>query len=203
MALHGKLGAVYVQTSDAPVAFTDEATTADATRKRFTITVGTKRYWDKNTDVVVKKNGAAITTGFHIEHAGGTVVFEDAQLVGDEITVSGKYVTVAQAGGMFNWTLDLTVDTQEKTTFISGDWREFEATLVSFSGSAEAYWGDDQFFQALGEEMIIALYVDEDGPIAYEGYAIFTGDGITTDVNELIQEDIEFTGDGPICYRGD
>lgn len=202
MALHGKLGAVYVQTSDAPVAFTDEATTADATLKRFTIANDTKRHWDKNTDVVVKKNGTVVTDGFHLEYAGGAVIFDDAQLITDEVAVSGSCVTVTQAGGMFNWTVDLAVDTQEKTTFISGDWREFEATLVSFSGSAEAYWGDDQFFQALGEEMIVVLYVEENGPVAYEGYAIFTGDGITADVNELIKEDIEFTGDGPIHYRG-
>ena len=203
MALHGMMGAVYVQTSDAPVTFTDEATTADATRKRYTITDVTKRYWDKNTDVLVKKNNTVITTGFHIEHAGGAVVFDEALLATDEITVSGKYVALEQAGGMFNWSLDLAVDTQEKTTFQSGEWREFEATLVSFTGSAEAYWGDDRFFQLLGEEMIIVLYVDKDGPAAYEGYAIFNGDGITTDVNELIQEEIEFTGVGPICYRGD
>lgn len=203
MALHGMMGAVYVQTSDAPIAFTDEATTADATLKRYTIADGTKRYWDKNTDVVVKKNNNTISTGFHIEHAGGAVVFDDALLVTDVVTVSGKCVTIAQAGGMFNWSLDLAVDTQEKTTFQSGEWREFETTMVSFTGSAEAYWGDDQFFQLLGEEMIIVLYVDKDGPAAYEGYAIFNGDGITTDVNELIQEEIEFTGVGPICYRGD
>ncbi len=202
MALHGKLGAVYVQTSDAPIVFTDEATTADATLKRFTITNDAKRYWDKNTDVTVKKNDVAITTGFHLEYAGGVVVFDDAQLITDVITVSGNYVTVAQAGSMFNWSLDITLDTQEKTTFASGDWREYDAALLGFSGSAEAYWGDDQFFQALDEEVIIVLYINETGPVAYEGYAIFNSDGITTDVNELIKEDIEFTGDGPIYYRG-
>lgn len=190
-----------MQTSDAPVAFTDEATTADATLKRFTITDGTKRYWDKNTAVTVKKNAVAITTGFHLEYAGGVVVFDDALLGTDDVTVSGKYVTVAQAGGMFNWTVDLTLDTQEKTTFASGEWREFDSTLLGFTGSAEAYWGDDQFFQALGAEVILALYVNETGPVAYEGYAIIAGDGIATDVNELIKEDVEFTGDGPIYYR--
>jgi hypothetical protein len=191
-----------VQTSDAPIAFTDEATTADATLKRFTITDAVERYWDKNTDVVVKKNNAAITAGFHLEYAGGVVVFDEALLGTDSITVSGKYVTVAQAGGMFNWSVDLSIDTQEKTTFVSGDWKEYEATIAGFSGSAEAYWGDDQFFQALGTEVILALYINETGPVAYEGYAIIAGDGITADVNELIQEDIEFTGDGPVYLRG-
>ena len=202
MALAGKLGAVYVQTDDAPVAFTDEATTANAARTRYTITDTTKRYWSKGTAVVVEVGGVAVTTGYTLEYAGGVVVFDVAQGVGAVVTVTGAYVALAEAGGFYNWSLEPSVDMQEKTAFQSSGWKEFESTVKGFTGSAEAFWGDDQFFTALGTEVIVALYLNEATGLRYEGYAVISGDGISTAVDELIQETVDFTGDGPICYRG-
>ena len=93
------------------------------------------------------------------------------------------------------------MDMQEKTTFQSNGWKEFEPTIKGFSGSAEAFWGDEKFFLTLGTEVIVALYLNESTGLRYEGYAVISGDGISTAVDELIQETVEFTGDGPICYR--
>lgn len=201
MALAGKLGAVYVQTDAAPVAFTNEATTANTARTRYTITDTAKRYWSKGTAVVVKVGGTTVTTGYTLEYAGGVVVFNVAQAVGAVVTVTGAYVVLAQAGGFFGWSVEPTMDMQEKTTFQSNGWKEFEPTIKGFTGSAEAYWGDEQFFDALGTEVIVALYLNESTGLRYEGYAVISSDGISTAVDELIQETVDFTGDGPICYR--
>jgi len=108
---------------------------------------------------------------------------------------------VAQAGGFFNWSIDPTLDMQDKTTFQSNGWKEFESTLNGFTGSAEAYWGDEQFFEALGSEVIVVLHVNESTGIRYEGYAIISADGIKLAVDELIQETVEFQGDGSFHYR--
>lgn len=201
MALAGKLGAVYVQTDAAPVAFTNEATTANAARTRYTITDTAKRYWSKGTAVVVKVGGTTVTTGYTLEYAGGVVVFDVAQQVGAVVTVTGAYVVLAQAGGFFGWSVEPTMEMAEKTTFQSAGWKEFEPTIKGFTGSAEAYWGDEQFFDALGTEVIVALYLNESTGLRYEGYAVISSDGISTAVDELVQETVEFTGDGPICYR--
>ena len=201
MALAGKLGAVYVQTDAAPVAFTNEATTANTARTRYTITDTAKRYWSKGTAVVVKVGGTTVTTGYTLEYAGGVVVFNVAQAVGAVVTVTGAYVVLAQAGGFFGWSVEPTMDMQEKTTFQSNGWKEFGPTIKGFTGSAEAYWGDEQFFDALGTEVIVALYLNESTGLRYEGYAVISSDGISTAVDELIQETVDFTGDGPICYR--
>jgi hypothetical protein len=202
MAIAGKLGAVYCQTADASTTFTDEATTSSAGYTRYTITSATKRYWDKTAAVTVKKNGGAITTGYTIEYPGGVVVFDVALAPGDAVTVSGKYLTVSQVGGFFNWSLDANADMAEKTTYVSASWKEFKQTLNGFSGSAEAYWGDETFFNNLGQEMIIVLYVDVGAAkIRFEGYVLFNSDGIEANVSEIVQESIEFEGNGKLYYR--
>lgn len=202
MGIAGKVGAVYVQTADAPVAFTDEATTANATYTRYTITNTSKRYWSKSYAVTVKKNSVVQTSGFSIEYAGGVIVFDSALQPTDVVTVSGYYVTVSQAGGFFNWSLDAELETAEATTFASQGWKQFEPTLKGFSGSAEAYWGNADFFNKLGQEVVVVLYTDAGtAKNRYEGYALITSDGIETAVDALIQETIEFTGAGALYYR--
>lgn len=202
MALSGKVGAVYVQTADAPVAFTDEATTPNATYTRYTISNAAKRYWSKDYVVTVKKNTVVQTTGFTIEYVGGVIVFATALQPTDVVTVSGYYVNVSQAGGFFNWSLDAELETAEATTFASQGWKQFEPTLKGFSGSAEAYWGNADFFNKLGQEVVIVLYTDAGAAKnRYEGYAVITSDSIETAVDALIQETIEFQGSGPLYYR--
>jgi len=44
MALSGKAGAVFVQTADAPVLFSEEAASGSLDRKRYTISDEAKRY---------------------------------------------------------------------------------------------------------------------------------------------------------------
>ncbi|MDA8212160.1 MAG: hypothetical protein M0021_09825 [Clostridia bacterium] len=201
MALQGKLGAVYVQTSAAPVAFVDEATTADAAKKRYTITNTAKRYWDKNTAVTVKKDAVVQTTGFTIEYAGGVVVFDTA-LTTEVITVSGSSLTVAQSGGFFNWSADMGADMSDITTFMSSGWKEFQSALKEWSGSAEAYWGDSSFFDKLGTEVVVVLYADSGAAkYRFEGFAIITGDGIEANVDDVVQEGIDFQGVGPLYYH--
>jgi hypothetical protein len=203
MAITGMTGAVYVSdVNTAPVVFTDEATTPDAACKRYQITSTTKRYWDLDTDVTVEVDGVPITTGFTLERAGGFVVFAAARGELEVVTVSGKYLTVVQAGGFFNWSADGDADDAEATTYASQGWKEFVQTLKGWSGSAEAYWGDTRFFDSLGKVVVVKLFVDS-GPSqdCLEGFAIINGDGIEVPVDGLVQETVDFTGSGPLYIR--
>ncbi len=202
MALVGAVGAVYVQTDAAPVAFTDQATTANADYTRYQVTDPAYRYWPLDAAITVKKNGAVITTGFALERAGGFVVFDAPLLETDTVTVSGTALTVAQAGGFFNWSLEPDQEVKDVTTFASGGWKEFAATLKDWSGSAEAYWGDDRFFKALGQILVVKLYVDS-GPsqACFEGFAVISGDGAKGSTDTVVQETINFTGVGPLYPR--
>jgi hypothetical protein len=116
--------------------------------------------------------------------------------------VSGKALTLIQAGGFFNWSIDGDADDAEATTFESGGWKEYKRALVGWSGSAEAYWGDTQFYDSLGKTVVLKLFIDA-GPSqkCFEGFAIINGDGIESPVDGLVQETVEFTGTGQLYLR--
>jgi hypothetical protein len=205
MAITGMTGAVYVSdVNAAPVSFNDEPCSAvDAERKRFRIDDPDLRYWDPEAPVTVMLNGVPVTPpGYTLEHCGGFIVLEEAADVDDEITVSGKALTLVQAGGFFNWSVDFDGEDADATTFKSGGWKEFVRTLKGWSGSAEAYWGDTQFFDSLGKTVVLKLFIDA-GPAqdCLEGFAIISGDGIENPVDGLVQETVDFTGTGPLYIR--
>lgn len=203
MAIVGKVGGVYVSdTKIPPVPFLDAGTTPDVTHKRYQVTDPAHRYWVLDEPITVKKNGEVVKTGFELEYAGGYVVFDEALLAEDIVTVSGEALTITQAGGFFNWSIDTDSEDAECTTFASGGWKDFQPVLKGWSGSAEAYWGDTRFFDALGEIIVVKLFVDA-GPSqsCLEGFALINGDGVESAVGELVKESIDFTGTGPLYPR--
>ena len=204
MAVVGLTGAVYVSdVNTAPVSFNDESCSAvDAQRKRFRIDDDELQYWDPDYPVLVEVNGEPVKTGFTLEYAGGFVVFDEALGAEDEVTVSGKALTLIQAGGFFNWSIDGDGEDADATAFASQGWKEFKRTLKGWSGSAEAYWGDTQFYDSLGKTVVVKLFIDA-GPAqdCLEGFAIINGDGIENPVEGLVQETIDFTGTGPLYIR--
>ncbi len=204
MAITGMTGAVYVSdVNTAPVSFNDETCSAvDTQRKRYQIDDPDLMYWDPTHPVLVEVNDEAVVAGFTLEHAGGYIVFNNALDAEDEVTVSGKALKLIQAGGFFNWSIDGDADDAEATTFESQGWKEFARTLKGWSGSAEAYWGDEQFFDSLGKTVVVKLFVDAgEAQDCLEGFAIINGDGIENPVDGLVQESVEFTGTGPLYLR--
>ncbi len=203
MAIVGKVGAVYVSDVDtAPVIFIDEPTTGDTARKRYQVTDADFRYWPLDEPTTVKVNNVVVASGFALERAGGVVEFAEALEVEDEVTVSGKALTVVQAGGFFNWSVDGDGDDADATTFESQGWKEFVRTLNGWSGSAEAYWGDERFSDALGKIIVVKLFVDAgQSQNCLEGFALISGDGVEAPVDGLVQETVDFTGTGPLYPR--
>lgn len=199
MAKAGKLGAIYKDTGAAAISMTDEATTADATFTRYTITNDVKRYWDKSQALTVEVDASPVTSGFTLEYPGGVVVFDSSQ-EGSTVTVSGYYLTVSEVGGFYNWAIDEAMNVSDSTTF--GDsYKEFTATQLEFTGSAEAFWADDTYYSELGTEVILVFYVDEANDIRYEGYGTVTTDSVEVPADELVVESLELQGSGVLYYR--
>lgn len=205
MALSGTVAAVYRQTTAAGTAFADQATTnTDGVYKRYQVTAAADRYWDKTQAVTVKVNGTIQTTGFTLEYLSGFVVFAAARASTDTVTVSGTALAVDQVGGMFGWKLDTDADMEEVTTFASGGYKEYMATLKGFSGSADAYWTDTDTadFMTNGEEVILVLYTDDTAnKDRYECFAVLKKDSIDTQTKAVVKETINFEGDGTLYYR--
>jgi len=198
----GRVGGVFVQTEDALEVFTDEAVSPDLSLTRYTISDSAKRYWDKNSPVTVKVNGEVQASGYQLEHCGGVVVFDEAKDGDDEVLISGSALVVEQHGGFFNWSAELGMETPETTTFMSNGWKEYISSVKEYSASAESYWGDEEFFSRLGQEVIIALYIDTTASkTRYEGYGIISSDGIETTADDVVNDSIEIQGVGPLYYR--
>jgi hypothetical protein len=203
MAITGMTGAVYVSdVNTAPVPFSSEPCTGDASYKRYQIDDPNLRYWEPSVPVLVEVDGSVITSGFTLEHAGGYVVFNSALDSESTVKVSGSYLTLVPAGGFFNWSIDTDGEDVEATTFASQGWKDFVRTINGWSGSAEAYWGDTQFYDSLGETVVVKLFTDS-GPAqdCLEGFAIINGDSIEEPVEGLVEESIEFTGTGRLYLR--
>ncbi len=204
MAITGHVGAVYIETADPPAAFTKKATQADSSYTQYRIIDASKWYWDKKSPVLVYVNDELVSAGFEIEHCGGVIVFTSALAAEDTVTVSGMSISIAQRGGFFNWSLELKSDTSDITTFQSEGFKENLPTVKGFSASADSYWGDSEFASSLGKEVIIALFVDNTAAKKrYEGYAVISSDSIETAVDDIINETIEFEGNGRLYYRED
>jgi len=200
MALIGKVGAIYIADGTS-TAFTDEATTKDASNTIYYITNRTKRYWDDSYPITVKKNGITITSGFIIHHAGGYIIFDTANSGSDVITVSGKYYTPTQCATFFNWKVDIEQDLKEVTTFASNGWKEQIPAVIGWSASAEGYWADSTFFDRLGSRFIVSLYVDSTTNKVYEGYTIIKKCSVDTPCDDVVKESIDFEGTGILVYH--
>lgn len=203
MAIAGRVGAIHISdVGVAPTAFTNQVTTGDVPRLRYQINNNAFRYWPLDAAISVFRNAVPVTTGFTLERAGGFVVFDVAQGGGDAITVSGTALTMIQAGGMFNWSIDLEAETADASTYASGGWKEFRQIDRAWSGSAEAYWGNDQLFRSWGNIIVVRLFVDAGASQrCYEGFALITTDSVESPVDGLIEESIDFEGTGPLYLR--
>ena len=193
----------YYLTSDTSIAFTDEATTASADYKRYTISDSGKVYWDKNATPIVEVDGVVVTSGYSIEYPGGVIVFDAAQESSAVATVSGKYITVEQLIGFFNWSLTVNNTTIDATSFTSGEWSEFVLATKNWEATAEKFWAStDDFSQRMGEDVIVVLYCDfGTAKTRFEGYAVIQSDEVSTPVNELVNDSISFKGFNGIYFR--
>ncbi len=205
MALIGVNAAVYLSSSTGAIAFTDEATAANAARTVYTIINESKHYWDPETPVVVKRNDVIVSrTEYSLAYVGGQVRFKVAQTEGTIITVTGASVTCARFADCKMWKLDIDVEMEENTTFDSGGWKTFQPLLLGATGSFERWFGNDWFLTRITTELplLIILYLDDIGvkKPRLECMARLTKDGVKAATEALIDEAVEFTVTGPVNW---
>lgn len=107
------------------------------------------------------------------------------------------------------WSLDLTKDTVDTTTFADGGWKDTTATLKGWSGSITCIFegGDDSgeaelignLWDGTGAEVALELLTSATGTGTYEkfsGNAMVTTAPITNDVNGVIEVSFNFVGKG-------
>ena len=198
-AIAGKVGSIYMKTTGVSIQFLDEGLTNSGDNTMYYMDDKNIRYWDKTKSVTVYVDSTP-ETGVTIDYVGGRVTF-DTPLTGTEtVTVDAYYWTVSELAGFYNWSLDIVADLEDSTTFADNGWRAYTPTLKGFNISAESFWQDDKFLSRLGEEVVVALYVNEASDIRYEGFSHIESDSISQPVDALVEESVTFTGDGELYY---
>ena len=196
-ALSGKLGAIYVQTTDAPVAFTSEATTT-SDHKSYTITDRSKRYFDEVSGIAVHVDSIIVIPSY-INYVTGTVYFDTTQT--GVVTISGHYLQIAQRGGFTGWKMEVVAETKETTTFEDNGHKTFLATLDTFTASGDSYWFDYRFKNSLGQKMVFVFYVDTvNTGTRYEGFGFIDKNSINLNVADIVKETINIQGHQSIVY---
>ena len=119
-------------------------------------------------------------------------------------TVGASTVTEAKS-----WSLDISQEVADVTSFNSSGWKESAATLKAWSGSITVIFdgGDDTGQAALiagvtsGSSVALVLNTAATGAGTSEkfsGDAIITSMPITNDVNGIIEVSFSFTGTGAL-----
>lgn len=132
-------------------------------------------YWNPNLPPVVRDNGATVSaSGYTVDYVNGRITFLVARNPLNTIDVNGiEYMTLQQVGDMFDWTLDLKINTVDATAFQDqfaqklSSIRSWQATASSYHVSG--YWFDA--FNASRPEFYVALYPDGAGTERFIGAA--------------------------------
>lgn len=105
------------------------------------------RYWDKERPITVEQSidgeSWEVVTNVLIQHAGGIVVFPDAN-ANREVRVSGWAYELEEKLGFFSWTLTIDVTMHDATDFQSDGWTENISGNRSWTAQAEQHWRADE-----------------------------------------------------------
>ncbi len=184
--------------------FSNQATIPDSTYNNYKIVNDAYSCLVPGSVTTVKVNGTIQTTGFVVEGAGGNIYFPVALTSGDVVTVSGFAQPMTQAGGFFEWSIDMDIDNVDVTTFESAGWKEFLNVLVSWSGKAQRYWGDSMFWEALAAEapMCLVFYLQTGSTKdRLQTYGLIKKLSYDVPVTGVVKESIDLQGSGALFYR--
>ena len=129
----------------------------------------------------------------------------NTNIVGDD----GK-VTFASgvALSVTSWSVDVTVDTAEKTAMGDGGWKSFLTSNKGWSGSCECILNVDDATGAdttsdvivVGSTGALEFYPDKDSAGVYTGNAHITGYSVSSSIGDKITVSVSFQGTGALTY---
>jgi hypothetical protein len=153
--------------------------------------------------VTVKVAATEVAPDTYTLTPSGTLTFDTAPAALAAITATYNYYAVVQTTGFFNWKADQKADVLETTDYGDGGHRTYIASLDNWTGSAERHWLTTETMDGwLATERIVKFFMDisSDPQLRYEGWAVVTGDSISSAVDTLVNEGLSFQGCGVLTY---
>ena len=106
------------------------------------------------------------------------------------------------------WTLNLSKDIADVTTFDADGWKENASTLKSWTGNVNVLFDPSEPGQALvvagfdsGDVVVLELVLNDGKGVeewTYAGNAIVTSQPVSSDVSALVEVSFDFTGTGAL-----
>lgn len=110
----------------------------------------------------------------------------------------------AAVAGMGEWNLDINVDTEEITNFASNGWKEYLATLKSWTGSCTGTYesadaAQDAMITAItGTGAAAAVVFTVTSGVTLSGQAILTATGLPVQVGGKVEISFDMQGTGAL-----
>jgi len=153
----------------------------------------------QNVDDVVMYVGGVATRGYTVTVEGAV---EFAVITGGAVTADYNYYMVSQTGGFFKWELTIASDVVDSTVFRSPSaWKENAAILKSWEATATRHWIHPGFTREIGEKMIVKFFEGEATDRRWEGWGNLANAVNTVQVDTLIDEEINFTGNDIVSHE--
>ena len=135
--------------------------------------------------------------------AGETITIATALLTGE---LTGETVTieinlVGPVCGFFGWSADNVCDMLPTTDYCDNGHKTYIAAVKGWTGSAERHWLTEEVLEWIGDNLIIKFYIDVDNSLRYEGWVFVDAHSVTSAVDTLVNESINFQGDGILSYE--
>jgi len=147
-------------------------------------------------------DGVAQAINAYTLTTSGTLTFTTAPAA-VAITATYNYYAVVQTTGFFGYSLNLVGDPIETTDYSDVGIRTYISGCTSWAGSAERHWLTTETMDGwLATERIVKFFTDasSDPQLRYEGWAIISGESVTSAVDTLVNESLSFQGCGIITY---
>lgn len=156
---------------------------------------------------VIQSIQVAYTSTANANTNSASVKFQSLYLLDDSknydfALVNNTAYTLEFITLFYNWTVDGQTDVEDVTSFLADgvQFKEFIALLNMFTVSVESFWANGDFLDNLQSDFILSLYTDTVNGYRYDGLAKLTSNNISSDVTDVVNETIEFQGDGDLKY---
>lgn len=195
--LAGRNADIYIA-SVSGTSMTGEATTSLGSGV-YQITDAAKRAINPNAALTVLDGVSTVPSSrYQVAFGTGKIVFRDYTPAGS-VTVTGEYLTLAQAAQGFEWSLDVQPMLEETQTF--GDsWKERTCVMRDSTCSFQKFYDDEYFFTNGTRYFIVACYLSVSGADRYVFGATMNSQGATSGVNETVKQNVQFSVHGILDY---
>lgn len=165
--LTGKNAAIYGVLARTVVSV---AATMTNSGDNLTYSYSTNKYWNPNLPPAITKQSLGVgpfnavsAALYTVDYVNGTITFLTANNVADVIKINSiEYMTLQLVGNMFDWTLDLKINTVDATAF-QDQFAQKLSAIRSWQATASGYHVSGYWFDAFNgsqPEFYMAFYPD-------------------------------------------